>query len=249
MRPPVESRGERPAGGALVRPSPLKRHLGVFAVASALLVGLLSLFLIARAIGVTLLEDPRPTLADGGSAGAALGVALLVVDAVLPVPSSLVMISLGALYGPVAGTLLSLAGRFGMAVVGLALGRAGAPVLVKLIGPGRRSHAEGLIDRWGALAIIFSRPVPLLAETVVLAVGAARLRWRAAVPAAFVGSLPEAVAYGLVGDAAASAANGALVWVAFLVVGTLFRLFELLHRRRSRATTAARTASATTAGR
>jgi 3-dehydroquinate synthase len=136
-----------------------------------------------------------------------------------------------------------------MAIVGLALGHAGAPVLVKVIGPGRRAHAEGLVARWGALAIVFSRPVPLLAETVVLAAGAARLPWRTAVPAAFVGSLPEALAYGLVGDAAASAANGALVWAGFLLAGTLFRVFELLHRRRSRATSAARIASTTMGGR
>jgi uncharacterized membrane protein YdjX (TVP38/TMEM64 family) len=233
-----------------VQASRVRTHIGFFAVASALLVALLSVFLVARAVGVTLLEDPRPTIASTGAFGAVLAVVLLVVDAVLPVPSSLVMISLGALYGPLAGALLSVAGRFTMAVVGLSIGRAGVPVLVKLIGPARRSHAEDLVQRWGALAIIFSRPVPLLAETVVLAAGAARLPWRRALPAAFVGSLPEAVVYGLIGGAAASAANGAIVWLAFLAVGTLFRLFELLHRRRKRAISAvAAPASSATTGR
>ena len=159
------------------------------------------------------------------------------------------MISLGALYGPVVGALLSLVGRFGMAVAGFALGRAGAPIVVKLIGDARRAHARALLERWGALAIIFSRPVPLLAETVVLVAGASRLRWRVALPAALVGSVPEAVAYGMIGAAAASAANGALVWLGFLVVGTLFRLFEVLHRRRSRAASAMSAPSARAAGR
>ncbi len=131
-----------------------------------------------------------------------------------------------------------------MAVAGLALGRAGAPVLVKLIGHPRSAHAEALVERWGALAIIFSRPVPLLAEAVVLTAGASRLRWRVALPAALVGSLPEAVAYAMVGAAAESAANGALVWLGFLVVGTLFRLAELLHRRRSERTSATPVATA-----
>lgn len=208
-----------------------------------------SVFLLVEALGVTLLQDPRPALSEGGFGAALVGVGLLVVDAVLPIPSSLVMISLGALYGPVAGALLSLVGRFGMAVTGFALGRGGAPVLVKLIGAPRRVHAETLVERWGALAIIVSRPVPLLAETVVLTAGASGLRWRVALAAAFVGSVPEAIAYAVVGAAAASTAHGALVWLGFLVVGTLFRLFELLHRRRSQAATAISPASASSAGR
>ena len=226
----------------------LRAHLRFLAVAAAVAAVLLATFLLVQALEVTLLEDPRPALGDGGAGAAGLGVALLVADAMLPVPSSLVMISLGALYGPAAGALLALAGRFGMAIAGLALGRAGAPVLVKLIGPRRRGHAESLLERFGALAIIFSRPVPILAETVVLAAGAARMRWRVALPAAFVGSVPEAVAYGAVGATAASAANAAAVWVGFLVVGTVFRLLELRYRRKSQTSSASTATIASTAG-
>jgi uncharacterized membrane protein YdjX (TVP38/TMEM64 family) len=205
---------------------------------ASVLAVLLSSFLVVEALGVTVLEDPSSAMDGGGAWPGVVGVLLLVADAVLPVPSSLVMISLGALYGAALGALLSFVGRFGMAVAGLALGRAGAPIVVKLIGRPRELHAKGLVDRWGAFAIIVSRPVPLLAEAVVLAAGAAKLPWRVALPAAAVGSLPEAIAYGAVGAAAASATNGALVWLAFLVVGTLFRLGELAVRRTSRRTLA-----------
>jgi uncharacterized membrane protein YdjX (TVP38/TMEM64 family) len=184
---------------------------------------LLSSFLLVQALGVTLLDDPRSALDGGGPWPGVLGVSLLVADAVLPVPSSVVMISLGA--------ALAFAGRFGMAIAGLALGRAGAPVVVKLIGRPREVHAEGLVERWGAFSIIVSRPVPLLAEAVVLAAGAARLPWRVALSAALVGSIPEAVVYGAVGAAATTAADGALVWLAFLAIGTLFRLAELAVRK------------------
>ena len=207
----------------------------------------LAAFVVVEALEVSVLDDPESALGDGAGA-AALGVGLLVADALLPVPSSLVMISLGALYGPFAGALLALAGRFGMAVAGFALGRAGAPILVKLIGTARRAHAEALVERWGALAIIFSRPVPILAETVVLTAGASGLRWRVVLPAALVGSLPEAIAYGAIGAAAVSTAHGALVWIGFLVVGTLFRLLELYYRRRSRARSARLASAPSTAG-
>jgi uncharacterized membrane protein YdjX (TVP38/TMEM64 family) len=198
---------------------------------AAVVAVLLSSFLLVQALGVTLLDDPRSALDGGGPWPGVLGVSLLVADAVLPVPSSVVMISLGALYGAALGAALAFAGRFGMAIAGLALGRAGAPVVVKLIGRPREVHAEGLVERWGAFSIIVSRPVPLLAEAVVLAAGAARLPWRVALSAALVGSIPEAVVYGAVGAAATTAANGALVWLAFLAIGTLFRLAELAVRK------------------
>jgi uncharacterized membrane protein YdjX (TVP38/TMEM64 family) len=201
---------------------------------AALLAVLASSFLVVQALGVTLLEDPNTALDGGGTWPAVLGVSLLVVDALLPVPSSVVMISLGALYGAALGATLAFAGRFGMAVLGLALGRAGAPIVLKLIGRPRGAHAYDLVEHWGAFSIIVSRPVPLLAEAVVLAAGAARLPWRVALAAAFVGSLPEAIAYAAIGAAATSAANGALIWLAFLFVGTLFRFAELAVRRSGR---------------
>jgi uncharacterized membrane protein YdjX (TVP38/TMEM64 family) len=204
-------------------------------LAAAVVAVLLSSYLLVQALGVTLLDDPRPALAGGGVWPGILGVSLLIADAVLPVPSSLVMISLGALYGAVLGGGLAFAGRFGMAVAGLALGRAGAPLVAKLIGRSREAHADDLVRRWGAFSIIVSRPVPLLAEAVVFAAGAARLPWRVALPAALVGSLPEAIVYGAVGAAATSATSGALIWLAFLVVATLFRLTELALRRTGRA--------------
>ena len=225
----------------------MRAYAPLFSVTAAVCAVFLAGFLVVEALEVTLLEDPRPALGDG-MAAAGLGVGLLVADALLPVPSSLVMISLGALYGPVVGALLALAGRFGMAVAGFALGRAGAPIFVKLIGTARRAHAESLVERWGALAIIFSRPVPILAETVVLTAGAARLRWRVVLPAALVGSLPEAIAYGAIGAAAASAANGAAVWLAFVVVAIGFRLVIRRQRIRSQRTSATIASSTTATG-
>lgn len=205
---------------------------------AAVLGAFLSSYLVVEALGVSLLDDPQPALEGPGAWPGVLGVGLLVADAVLPVPSSLVMISLGALYGAAIGSTLAFLGRFGMAVAGLALGRAGAPIVVKLIGRPRAAHADDLVRRWGAFAIIISRPVPLLAETVTLAAGATRMPWRRALAASLAGSLPEAVVYGAIGAAATSARNGALVWVAFLAVGTLFRLGELAARRNSKRTLA-----------
>lgn len=209
-----------------------RRH--VLAVVSVLAF-LLTLFLVAAALGMSVLDDPTPMLTGGGWEAAALAVTLLVADALLPVPASVVMISLGALYGPVWGIALSLLGRFAMGVAGFAIGRRGGPLLRRAIPAEReRIYAEQLVERWGGVAIVLSRPVPLLAETTMLLAGAAGLRWRVALAAAFVGAVPEAVAYGLIGAYAASAENGVIVWIGFLFVAGVFRLIE---RRLARAGT------------
>jgi uncharacterized membrane protein YdjX (TVP38/TMEM64 family) len=223
----------------------VKRYWFTAAVLAAFF---LTMFVVGQALGVTLLDDPRPVLEGGGAIAAALGVGLLVADALLPVPASLVMISLGALYGPLVGTLLSLAGRFGMAVAGFWIGRRGGPLLARAIPAWERAHAQALVDRWGAFAIIASRPVPIVAETTTILAGAAGLRPRTALVAAFVGSIPEAIAYGLVGAAAASFASGALVWLAVLVVAGAFRLVERRHRLRHSVASTRRTAAEASGG-
>jgi hypothetical protein len=75
-----------------------------WALAATIFALLLTAYLLVEALDVALLADPRPQLRDGGLTGAALGVGLLVADQLIPVPSSVVMISLGALYGAPAGS-------------------------------------------------------------------------------------------------------------------------------------------------
>ena len=79
---------------------------------------------LAEAFHVRLLVDPVDSIGARGLA-AWVGVGLLVADIVLPVPSSVVMLAHGALFGVIPGVALSLLGRTGNAVVGVLIG--GAP--------------------------------------------------------------------------------------------------------------------------
>lgn len=227
----------------------MRRSAPYWFLAAAVAAVFATTFLVAEALHTTLVDDPRTALAAQGPWAVALGCGLLVVDALLPIPASLVMISLGALFGPVAGTALSLAGRFGMAVLGLAIGRAGGRLVARATYERERVRAEELIDRWGALAIVLSRPVPIVAETVTIMAGAAGLAWRRALLAAFAGSIPEAVAYSLTGAFAARFENAALIWLAFLAIAGGFRLAEERQRRRRRKTSAAIAERTATPGR
>ena len=188
---------------------------------ASILTFLLVLFLLVEALGVPLLTDPSPYLERGGVFVALVGVGLLVVDVALPVPSSLVMVAHGALFGVALGTLLSLAGSTGAALVGFYVGRRGGPLLSRLVGPEERARADGLLARWGTLAIVVTRPVPLLAETTAVMAGASTLGWRRVALAALAGSFPPALLYALTGAVAAGFRNGALVFGLVLLVAGL----------------------------
>ena len=192
-----------------------------------LLGGFLLLFLVlfgvAAALGMPV-EDARPWMGRGGAAAGAVGVGLLVVDVALPVPSSGVMMLHGLLFGLWTGAALSLAGSIGAAAVGFALGRAGNGWIRRLVTPEEHDRAGRLLARWGALAIVASRPVPMLAETMMILAGASPMPWGRAMVAAVLGSIPAALAYAAVGAAAGSLQAGTAVFGGVVLVGGVFWL-------------------------
>lgn len=200
---------ETPAVGAVGVRGAVIISLGVAAVA---LVG----FVTAEAFEVKLLVDPVQVMTHGwGAAG--LGVGLLVADIVLPVPASLVMLAHGALFGVVPGAALSLVGRTGNAMAGVALGRGAGRLYGRQV-RGDREHGGELVERWGLVAVVVSRPIPILAESVVVGAGSLGLSAPAVVGAAALGSVPEALLYALAGAVASSFGSMAIVFGAVLVL-------------------------------
>src|SRR5215216_6523887 len=124
----------------------MKRYL---LIVVALVTCFTVLFFIAEALGVPLLSDPTPWMKHGGLLAACLGVGLLIADVVLPVPSSIVMVAHGALFGVLWGTVLSLIGSVGAAVFGFAIGRRGGGILERVVTPAERARASSILARWG----------------------------------------------------------------------------------------------------
>lgn len=182
----------------------------------------LVLFGIAEWLHIPILTDPGPLLAEGGWIAAAVGVGLLVVDVALPVPSSLVMIAHGALFGVVGGTLLSLVGALGAALFGFWIGRRGGPLFARLVPEDERRRADALLQEWGDLAIVVTRPVPILAETMAILAGASPMKPGRMALATLAGSLPPAFLYALTGATARSLDNTVLVFSLVLLVAGLF---------------------------
>ncbi|MEY2484249.1 MAG: hypothetical protein QOH88_3181 [Verrucomicrobiota bacterium] len=193
----------------------MKRYLMVM---GGMILLFLALFFLVEALGVPLLVDPTPWLNQGGLWAAALGVGLLIADVLLPVPSSLVMVAHGALFGVAIGTLLSLLGSTGAAVFGFWIGRRGGKWLERLVPLDERDRANRLLERWGLLAVVVTRPIPLLAETVAIMAGASPLGWLGTTLAALAGSLPPALLYALTGASAGRFQNTTLMFLFVMVI-------------------------------
>jgi len=185
----------------------------VLALALLLVSG--AVVVLVEALGLPLLTDPTPWLKVGGPTGALLGTGLLVTDALLPVPSSVVMVVYGSLYGVLVGTLLSLLGSVGAALFGFLLGRRGGVWLARFFPADARQQAERVLGRYGLLAITLTRPVPLLAETMVVLAGTSRLpMWQVALAAA-LGALPTSLLYAIVG---ATAVRTSWMWMIVILM-------------------------------
>lgn len=161
--------GTRPAGAEMESSRVVpKRYLTVF-----LSVGLvfLALFAVVSALDVQLLVNPLPVLDAARVPAAVVGVGLLIAVVALPVPSSVVMTAHGALFGVLLGTVLSLIGSVAAVLAAFGLGRAGGSFLDRFVPADERERADELLRARGAFAIVISRPLPILAETVAIAAG------------------------------------------------------------------------------
>jgi uncharacterized membrane protein YdjX (TVP38/TMEM64 family) len=112
----------------------------------------------------------------------------------------------------------------GAALFGFAIGRRGGPLLERLVSAQERARVNRMLVKWGAIAIVATRPLPLLAETVAILAGASPISLRKLVLASLVGSLPPALLYALTGALAASFQNTALMFAVVMLVTGCFWL-------------------------
>ena len=205
------------------------RHYVLLTV--AMMVFFLALFGVAQALDIEILTRPDPWLERGGWIAALVGLALLTGDVLLPVPSTLVMVANGALFGVVIGTALSLVGSLGAGLVGFGLGRRSGALVARLVPEEEQRRANNLLERWGDLAIVVTRPVPIVAETVAVLAGTSQLTWRRMTLATLGGALPASLLYAVTGATAATFDNAVLIFgLVLLVAGAFWALGRWMGR-------------------
>lgn len=203
-------------------------YAAVFSVMAVFLIA----FLVVEPLGIPFLQDPTAVTSTTSIAAAFASVFLLVADVFLPVPSSLVMLGNGALFGVAIGTAVSLLGSLSGAAVAFLIGRRGGRLLERLTSSDEIAEADRWFQRWGTTAIVISRPLPIIAETVAIFAGASSIGWRSMLLASAIGLVPTCLLYALAGAVAQSFGSAVLIFcLTFLAAGG----FWLVERRMRRA--------------
>lgn len=171
-------------------------------------------FVLAEQAGLEDVQTWRTWLqAPGGQAGVA-GVVFvaLVVDLVLPVPSSVVMTVSGGLLGVVVGTVVNTLGGMGAAWLGWGLARGlGRGPYLRWIGA-EQPEVERWFSRWGPWAIVLSRAVPMLTEIISCLAGLNGVSFLRFTLLSLAGTVPVAAVYAWAGASGATS-----LWVPLLV--------------------------------
>jgi uncharacterized membrane protein YdjX (TVP38/TMEM64 family) len=168
-------------------------------------------FILFEAAGVTWEGLLKST--DSKLLLALVSVLLLGVDVVLPIPSSLLMISNGVLFGFGWGGLLSLAGGMISSVTGYLIGAKSKRLAAKFSTPEEEEKAKAFLGNYGYLAIVASRPLPVLAESVSIISGTLGLNFRKVVLHSLIGLLPISFIYSMTGAYSTSFDSAALAFV------------------------------------
>lgn len=176
-------------------------------------------FLLFDAAGITL--DGWLKSRDSTFTLALVSVLLLGVDVVLPVPSSVVMLSNGVLFGFAFGGGLSVVGGLLSAAAGYWIGRKGQRLAQRFSTPTDQQRARGFLEKYGYLAVVISRPVPILAESVALLSGTLPLNFRKVLASALLGLLPVAFIYSFAGAYSTSFDNAGWAFLLNLAIAGL----------------------------
>ena len=129
-----------------------------------------------------------------------LGIGLLVSDLVLPIPVTCVVGGLGAVLGPIQGFFYSWVGLVLAGLTGYGLARLGGQRIAdRLVSPGDQKRYRLWFDRWGSLAVVASRMLPILPEVFSILAGLYGMHFRRFLIAVAFGSLVPAISYSWLG--------------------------------------------------
>lgn len=164
---------------------------------------------------------------------ASAGVALLVADIVIPVPSTFVITGLGAILGPAFGMLAATIGLTLGCVCGYALGRTlGHGFAARAIGEEDLAYLRDQLARRGALVLALCRPVPVLAEASVIVAGLSGLAAKKVLAVTTLANVGVAAVYATLGARADSSLGFAMAMgAAFALPGVAVLLSKALRRR------------------
>ena len=210
----------------------MKRTLTLTLIVAAAVIA--SKLLIEDVLGIPLEASARAWVENPGTSGAVAIVSLLALDVFLPVPSSVIMVLSGALFGVVPGALLALVGSVSGEWLGFELVRRyGQRMATALIGENETDKFYRFFEQHGIMAVIVTRPLPIVMETFSVIAGLSQMSRSAFLAASLAGTAPIVLVYAYAG--AVSREAGSLVPAA-VILAAVFGAGWLWYRSRLRAT-------------
>jgi len=214
------------------RPVPLLRWLAIVALLF-LIIGLPLIFrdqFMAASDAVLAAADERPI------AAAAFIIAALTLDLFLPVPNGVTNTLAGGAFGFPVGTLVIWLGLMGASLAGYAVGRwAARPLAKRWLGADDVEKAHALAERAGPIALILSRPVPVLAEVMAIAAGVSAMAFARFALVMVLANLGVAMLFAAIGAAAIEQASTELLMLGAVGLPLLFWLsWQGIERWRTR---------------
>lgn len=179
-------------------------------------------FLLFEAPLAALMGDAVTAARGHGLAAGGVIALVLAGDILLPVPSSLVSSLAGALLGFWGGVLAIWSGMSAGCLLGYWVGRgAGHGLMRRIVGEGEVARARAMLSGAGGIALVATRAVPVLAETLVLGAGAAGMRLAPFLLLTGLANLAVALAYAAIGAWALSEGSFLLLFFGLAAVPML----------------------------
>lgn len=177
----------------------MKRWIALFIAVLVTVIG--AKLLIENTLGIDVEQAVRSWLDHAGTGSALVIVGLLAADVFLPVPSSLVMVLSGAAFGIAKGAALALAGSVAGEWLGFELVRRyGRRMSARLVGGDDEVRKlDRFFQRHGALAIIVTRPLPVVMEAMSVVAGLSDMSRSVFLAASLAGTAPIVLVYAYAG--------------------------------------------------
>ena len=126
---------------------------------------------------------------------------LLILDVIIPVPSTILLTFSGNIYGFTVGFLLNYASLLSASIIGFILGRYFQEyVKSNLLGKKEHLKMEIWFKKYGFLVVIFSKFVPIISETISIMAGLTGLKLKKFIFFSTLGILPISLYFSYLGS-------------------------------------------------
>ena len=137
-------------------------------------------------------------------------IALLIQAVIAPIPSELLLILGGVVFGTVVGGIIGSLGMFFGGIIAFTISKKGGrPIVLKLVGEKTIAFADRWFERWGGWGVLIGRFLPFIPfDGVSYGAGLTKIKFRDFIIASTLGGIPRSFFYAWVGEQIAPYVKG-----------------------------------------